>query len=159
MKWSGDVALQLKGVQAQALTKAADDTERLEILLDKLAQSLVDQAIQNIFPLRVIRVEGNQLILNEGGVRVRPGERYIVYQLGAPLKDPYTREPLGRVEKPVGEAEIVRVLPKYSVAVWRHRALTGPLGDAVLRKPSEVGRSVHQPIRPKVIQPVRQPNW
>ena len=159
VKWSADVALQLQGAAARALAQASDDTERLELLLEKLAQSLVDQAIQNIFPLRVVRVEGNQLILNEGGVRVRTGERYMVYQLGAPLKDPYTGEPLGRVEKPVGEVEVVRVLPKYSVAVWRVRYVEGPLGDAVLRKPSEFGQAAHKPAKPRVIQPVRQPNW
>jgi hypothetical protein len=159
VKWSGDVTLQLRGTAARALEKAPDDTERLELLLSRLAQDLVDQAIQNIFPLRVVRVEGDQLFLNEGGVRVRPGERYTIYQLGAPLKDPYTGEPLGRTEKSVGEVEVVRVLPKYSVAVWRTRHLNGPLGEAVLRRSSEVGQRSRAEPKHKPVQPINQPNW
>lgn len=159
VKWSGDVAIRLSGKQLKALKNAADDTARIEILLAALGKELVNQAIQNIFPLRVIREEGSELVLNEGGVRVRPGDHYRVYQLGAQLKDPYTGEPLGRMEKPVGEVEVIRVLPKYSVAVWRKRTLQGPLGDAVLRQVNEVGHVRQENKKHVHSLPINNPSW
>jgi hypothetical protein len=54
------------------------------------------------------------------------GERYQLFAIGAPLIDPATTEKLGEAEELLGDVEIVRVNPRFSVA--RAKATLG--GDA-----------------------------
>lgn len=81
---------------------------------DKIAQILVDQIIFNIYPPRIIDVQGKNVVINMGGNVIHEGEKYNIYALGKKLYDPYTKEFLGREEKEIGVVKITKVLPKVS---------------------------------------------
>ncbi len=72
--------------------------------------------VDAIYPLRVISVDENDIILNQGGDLIKQGARYEVFTLGKELKDPYTGESLGKAEKFCAVIEVVRVKPKTSDA-------------------------------------------
>ena len=92
--------------------------ERAESLLvmagDQIAQILTDQLIYNIYPPKIVDVQGRRVIVNMGGNTLHSGERFVVFGLGKRLKDPYTGESLGREEVRRGEIEITRVTSKVA---------------------------------------------
>lgn len=74
------------------------------------------QITEQIFPLMVLAVNGNEATIGQGGETLKVGSRYNLVRLGRMLKDPYTGEPLGRDEMKVGLVEISDVSPKISHA-------------------------------------------
>lgn len=85
-------------------------------LSNKLAQKICADLLQSIYPLKIIKVAGDMLYLNMGGVNVKSGQKITVYHLGELLVDPYTNESLGHMETKVASATIVAVKPKFAVA-------------------------------------------
>ena len=85
-------------------------------IFKKFADTAVKKVIDNIYPLRVVAVEGDEVILNQGGESVVEGDRYEMFALGEIIKDPYTGESLGRKETKCGDIEIIRVKSKTSDA-------------------------------------------
>jgi TolB-like protein len=88
---------------------------------DALANRVVMDLLENIYPPRIVAAQGGEVQLNLGGKSYAPGDVLDVYALGAPIVDPYTKESLGAVETLVGTVEIVRVTPKLAYA----RAVSG----------------------------------
>lgn len=70
--------------------------------------------INAIYPLAIVSVSNNEVVIGHGGDDLKPGQRYRVMALGQDLKDPYTGESLGRQEIVVGEIEISDVQSKTS---------------------------------------------
>ena len=86
-------------------------------ILHNVAQRMVDELTENIYPPKVTAVVGpDQFVLNRGGNTVHVGGFYEVFATGELLIDPDTGEPLDRIETSVGIAQIVDVKPKYSIA-------------------------------------------
>ena len=53
-------------------------------------------------------------MINQGGDTLKVGQDFIANMVGEPVIDPYTKEPLGRAEIPIGTVRISRVDPKLS---------------------------------------------
>ena len=88
-----------------------------EIYYDVLSQvsgNIASELIENIYPIKVLDTTKSEITLNQGNLTI--GDKYEVYSLGKRIVDSYTKESLGRKESKVGTIEIIRVLPKYSVA-------------------------------------------
>ena len=85
--------------------------------LVELSKRLVGIATDRIYPIQVVNVSSpTSVVLNQGGATLSMGDRLILVELGAPMVDPYTKEPLGRVESEVGLLEIKRVDGKVAYA-------------------------------------------
>jgi len=121
----------------------------LNQILDGMATRLGREVTQTIYPMRLIRMDDpNELIINQGGVTVDEGQRFRAMILGEELTDPYTRESLGRVEREVGQVQVMRVDQRVSYARWLG---PGPLpmgSDVVLRLVAEAPPPP-QPRRPQ----------
>lgn len=77
--------------------------------INQLARRVVGMALDRIYPMQVVAAASPQaLVLNQGGNGLAPGDRLTLVELGAPITDPYTREPLGRIEHPIGPIEVIR---------------------------------------------------
>lgn len=88
-----------------------------EIYYDVLAQisnKISTELIENIYPIKVVDAKAGDITLNQGNLTI--GNKYEVYSLGKKVIDSYTKESLGRKETKIGIIEIVRALPKYSLA-------------------------------------------
>lgn len=83
---------------------------------------LLIQDVVDAFPPAeglVVSVEGDRLFIDlteKNGVR--PGQEFSVFRKGEVFRHPLTGRPLGRFEDVLGYAQIVRVHPRYSEAIF-----------------------------------------
>ncbi len=86
----------------------------LSALADKASAEASRIIMAQIYPVMMISVVGDDVVLNQGGISVSQGARYKFYRYGEKMYDPYTKEYIGRQESYVGIIEINRVNPKQS---------------------------------------------
>lgn len=110
IKWADTVAFQVE------LPPGAFGENALHGVFDALANTIVLDLLENIYPPQIVAVQGNMVQLNMGGKVYVPGDRLEVFTQGAMLVDPYTKEPLEPVETPVGSIVITRVTAKLAYA-------------------------------------------
>jgi hypothetical protein len=92
------------------------DAELFAQRLEDAATALVARMTSVIYPIEVVRVEGDRFYINRGEGAVLPGERLQVVTVGAELRDPQSGESLGELETPVGVAEVVEVSARFATA-------------------------------------------
>ncbi len=81
------------------------------------ASRITNAVVGALFPIQVMKVQGADIFVNRGeGAGISVGERYQLFSVGAPLIDPATNEKLGNAEELLGDLEITRVTPRFSVA-------------------------------------------
>ena len=96
------------------------------VLATDAAARITNAVVGALFPIQVMKVQGGDIFVNRGeGGGISVGERYQLFSVGAPLIDPATNEKLGDAEQLLGDLEIARVTPRFSVA----RAKTTLSGD------------------------------
>jgi curli biogenesis system outer membrane secretion channel CsgG len=97
--------------------KAAGSTQAALLgLIRPLSRKISDRIHEQIYPVLVVNVVGEQLVLGQGGDTLVAGEQYEIFKYGEKTFDPYTDEFLGWTEEPVGIVEIDRVTPKQAYA-------------------------------------------
>ena len=82
---------------------------------------MADDFIQAFQPVEgiVVSLEGDEIFLDIGAARGgQVGQEYTIFRKGAPFLHPLTGRPLGRYEDVLGYAQIVRVHPQYSEALF-----------------------------------------
>lgn len=82
-----------------------------------VAAQMADELIDTVFLMRVLERQGTQVWINrgdDGGLEI--GDVLHVYRPGRELIDPDTGENLGTAEQFIGEIEVSRVNPKFTVA-------------------------------------------
>ncbi|MFT7492323.1 MAG: hypothetical protein ACI80S_001923, partial [Pseudohongiellaceae bacterium] len=94
--------------------------------------------VQRIYPIRVVDVSGDQIVLNAGGNSLTQGMILDVFKEGKKIVDPYTGESLGKTEKKVGEVQVTRVNSKVTYA--RHIDGAQILSGQVLRVSARVNK-------------------
>jgi hypothetical protein len=106
------------GTQAFAETLKGRTQITSDVLAKNLsaaARKLVSGMVETIFPIRVVRRDGNMLVLNRGEGSIDQGVQLSVFVLGEDLRDPQSGESLGRMETHVATGTVIEVKPKYSV--------------------------------------------
>lgn len=103
IKWSDDI-------------RYLSHNANLSTLLAAAPEAIFQVLKGNIYPLRLISSNG-QWILNSGGISIKQGGQYEVYKLGNLIKDPITKESLGRVESLVGMVKVTKTNSKISYVV------------------------------------------
>ena len=87
-----------------------------DAFLDMAARRIVEDVLNDLFPVRVAAIRDNEIILDQGGQRMKPGAVYEVYMMGEQILDPQTQEVLGRDESKVAALRTTRILPRFSYA-------------------------------------------
>lgn len=85
-------------------------------LAAQVAAETSDAVIMRLFPLTVVAVDGNDVVLSQGGRMIAVGDVYDVVLRGKEIKDPQTDRVIGRVEKRCCVIEVTRVTPELSYA-------------------------------------------
>ena len=103
--------------------------------LDIVATALGENILDAIYPMQVLQAGADgSIVINQGGETLRVGQALSLNRLGDEMIDPYTKEPLGRAEMPIGRIVIERVDPKMSYGrLISGQAIAGENGF-VLRK-------------------------
>jgi len=109
----------------------------------KLAQEIgrqsADHIIEAAFPLTVVALQDAEIVINQGGDRLKVGQQYDLFKLGDALVDPQTGETIGRTESLAGSAVIVRVTPKISYAKVEYTAQELEVGIILRRSITKHG--------------------
>jgi curli biogenesis system outer membrane secretion channel CsgG len=82
----------------------------------RAGEAVAQNILINYFPVLVEAVDGDLLILGQGGDTIKLGDTFKLIKYGEEIFDSYTKESLGRSEQKVGTVEIVDVTGKLSKA-------------------------------------------
>jgi len=86
-------------------------------LFNLTAQNAGLEIMYAIYPILVEKIEDDLLYLGQGGNQIKVGDMFTIYErTDSKIKDTYTGETLGNVEKVVGKATIIDSNSKFSVA-------------------------------------------
>ena len=126
------IEIATRQIQWSNIVKASGFDPSFEALSRKIGA----EVSETLFPLRVLTSgDPANLTINQGGQSVVGGERLRLVELGADLRDPDTKESLGRSESDLGIVEITRVTPTVSFA----KMVSGSIkksDDLILRRAS-----------------------
>jgi len=87
-------------------------------LKDKTVQHIVNGVVGGVFPLKIIKITGNEVYLNRGdGVEFEVGSTLAVLVQGESLVDPDTGESLGSTEQEIGTIQVSEIQQKFSKAI------------------------------------------
>jgi hypothetical protein len=99
------------------------------------ATQLTNSVVGSLSPIQVLQAQAADIFVNRGeGGGIVVGEIYQIFSVGDALIDPVTHEKLGYAEKLLGEVEIVRVNPRFSVARAR-KPLVGEVKPGDVLRP------------------------
>ena len=108
IKYSSKVALELD-IKKQ--------TQPIPYLFNLTAQEAGLEIMYAIYPILVEKIEDDLLYLGQGGNQIKVDDNFAIYErTNSKIKDTYTGETLGNVEKVVGKATIIDSNAKFSVA-------------------------------------------
>ena len=94
-----------------------DSAQVRDAFISLVANDVIAAIIDRVYPIAVVAVQADeQVILNQGGQRMKPGMLLDVYTMGKEIFDSDTDESLGRIESHVATIEIQKVTYTMSMA-------------------------------------------
>lgn len=80
------------------------------------AGQITNAIVGSLFPVQVMQASGADIFVNRGeGAGINVGDVFQLFSVGEALIDPVTKEKLGEAESHLGDVQVVRVTPKFSV--------------------------------------------
>lgn len=130
---------QLASADPSTMPRVIDGKSMAAEMMDSLSSRIGGAIVTEIFPITVVAMNGDQVVLSQGGESLAAGQRWQAVYLGEEFKDPQTGRSLGRNEIPVGAVRIDRVSAQTSYGTLEDglAALAGkPFqpGSVMLRK-------------------------
>ncbi|CAG35319.1 CsgG/HfaB family protein [Desulfotalea psychrophila] len=83
-------------------------------MTNAMAERVAQEALANIYPMRVVGVKGKTVIINQGGKSLKKGDKLHVYFVGEEMIDPYTKESLGQLEEKIATVQVIRPTAKVT---------------------------------------------
>ncbi|MFD2231622.1 CsgG/HfaB family protein [Alkalimarinus sediminis] len=121
------------------------------VTLDAVASIVVSGVMDVIYPVKVMDVASKtEIYLNQGGDRVKVGDRFELFTKGRKITDPDTGMPIKVDGSRLGELSVLSVLPKYAIAELVDGEIKQVQKGAVVRLKAREGRSapVSKEVRP-----------
>lgn len=106
-------AASMKGFK---LGGGSDESSELGKVMRLTSIGIVNLIVSSVYPIKAIKVDGDQVFLNYGNGLLSPGDLLDVYKEGEQMIDPDTGESLGGSRKWVGQIEVTDAQAKFSVA-------------------------------------------
>ncbi|MBS0465639.1 MAG: hypothetical protein JSS31_04375 [Proteobacteria bacterium] len=123
----------LASADPSTLPRVVDGPGMVAEMMNSLAGQIGGAVVTEIFPVTVVSMTGDQLVLSQGGESLQVDQHWQAVLLGEELKDPQTGRSLGRHEVPLGTVRIDRVSTQTSYGTLLEGA------DAVAGKPFQPG--------------------
>jgi len=105
---------QLASADPSTMPRVIDGANMAGEMMGSLSGQIGGAVVSEIFPVTVVALNGDQVVLSQGGESLQAGQRWQAVYLGEELKDPQTGRSLGRNEVPVGTVRIDRVSTQTS---------------------------------------------
>lgn len=167
---------QLASTGPSTLPRVVDGKGMAATMMDSLSSRIGTAVVTGIFPVSVVAMDGDQVVLSQGGDILEAGQRYEAVILGDELRDPQTGNSLGRMERNCCVIRIDRVAAQTSYGTVEGGAveMTGFKAGAIeLRQAlkAKVAVAESSPVRqrkatPAAAAPARQtvapeddPDW
>jgi curli biogenesis system outer membrane secretion channel CsgG len=99
----------LPATAASTLPRVIDGNSMTTTMMKALADQMGSAVVSEIFPIAVVAMNGDQVVLSQGGDQLQSGQRWQAITLGKELTDPQTGRSLGRNESPCCTVRIDRV--------------------------------------------------
>jgi len=115
----------------------------LSELAREICNEIVKKVMFTVYPPKVVKVKGNNVMINYGESVISKGQVYTVFKKGEELIDPDTGESLGAEEEEVGTVKITRVTAKFSVGEILNSKQ--PIKAGMLLRPREVTKKKYAP--------------
>ncbi len=122
---------QLPSTGPSTLPRVIDGKGMAATMMDSLSGQIGSAIVTEIFPVSVVALNGDQVVLSQGGDTLQVGELWQAVALGEELKDPQTGNSLGRNETPCCTIRIDRVASQTSYGTVEEGAAN--LGGASFR--------------------------
>jgi curli biogenesis system outer membrane secretion channel CsgG len=113
---ANSVKIELPRTEPTTLRTSVDVPGITEGLMRGLSDEATREVVGRLFPITVVAVNGDQLVLSQGGKSLISGKRYEVVVRGQEIKDPQTGQSLGRMEQHCCVVLVTQVLPQMSYA-------------------------------------------
>lgn len=135
IRWSDTYSLLPNEQRLRERLKSDDELVIRDAVLSYAANTVITKILDVIFPIKVLAAEAEDWVyLNQGGLRISPGEHIEIFTPGRVVVDPDTGLKI-RLDGPwVATVEITRVLPKFSVAKVIEGAYNQILERAICRR-------------------------
>ena len=104
----------LASADPSTMPRVIDGKSMAAELMDQLSGKIGAAIVAEVFPVSVVSLTGDQVVLSQGGESLEVGQRWQAVYLAEELKDPQTGRSLGRNETPVGTIRIDRVSSQTS---------------------------------------------
>lgn len=157
----------LASADPSTMPRIIDGKSMAAEMMDKLSSQIGGAIVAEIFPVSVVALNGDQVVLSQGGESLEAGQYWQAVYLGEELKDPQTGRSLGRSELPIGTIRIDRVASQTSYGTLENSTAdfgSKPFvaGSIELRK--QLAKATHQAegvkqvatVKPKTTEPPRQ---
>jgi len=92
--------------------------------LARFADSFTRSFIQKNFPISIVKMDGQTVVLSQGEPMLKVGDVYQAVLLGEDLKDPQTGQSLGRMESPIGSVQVTKTTDSMAFGTF-----SGSLGS------------------------------
>jgi len=153
VKWADSVNIIINDSEIKKLSPSLKIEEIKHILFSKTAKNIIHKAMENIYPIRVVKVQPNgEIILNQGGITVEDGEIFDVFTEGGKVTDPYTKESLGSSETWVASIKISRVLAKMSYSKVVEGEISLIQNGSICRRQKEKSQQLDSPGKTTDVQ-------
>lgn len=108
---------ELPSIEPTTLNAGFDEVKTLEQVKDGIVRKATESILLGTFPISVVEIDGNNVVLSQGGQALAENGRYLVYRQGKEIRDPQTGQSLGRMETACCEVVINRITPNLSYGV------------------------------------------
>jgi len=107
----------------------------------EIGKTVAQKIVESIYPIKVVDVSGDQLVIAQGGDTLSIGDKYDLVEQGKKITDPYTGEFLGYAESIIGEVEIINTQASISLARVTSRRKIIELGtNLIIRSKKEMDK-------------------
>ncbi|AWH31823.1 MULTISPECIES: CsgG/HfaB family protein [Stenotrophomonas] len=105
---------QLASTGPSTLPRVVNGRNMAASMMESLSGQIGTTIVTTLFPVSVVSVDGDQVVLSQGGETLQAGQRWQAVRLGEELKDPQTGRSLGRSEHPCCTIRVDRVAAQTS---------------------------------------------
>lgn len=104
----------LASADPSTMPRVIDGKNMAAEMMGSLSGQIGSAIVTEIFPVSVVALTGDQVVLSQGGEALKAGQRWQAVYLGEELKDPQTGRSLGRSEVSAGVIRVDRVSTQTS---------------------------------------------
>jgi curli biogenesis system outer membrane secretion channel CsgG len=117
------VSITLPETEPTTLGTSVDADRIVANLSSGLSEQAAQKIVSHLFPVTILSVDGDDVVLSQGGEALKEGGRYQVVVRGKEMKDPQTGQSLGRLEKPCCIVLVTKVSPQLSYGTLANKQI------------------------------------